>query len=210
MKQDVVFIMRYHTENDCKISKSKIQVTMGTAIYKTIKNDNIDVLIDSHSLQSRITELAVEITNDYAGQHFILVCILRGGVLFLSDLMRQISIPHHIDFMAVSSYVDGITKSEGRARITMDLLTDIENMNVILVEDIIDTGHTLKHVLNLLNSRSPKSLRVCTLLDKRIRREVDIEIDYIGFEIPDKFIVGYGLDDTEGYWRNLPYIGVNK
>ena len=156
---------------------------MGNAIYKTINNDNIDALIDSHTLQARITELSTEITKDYTGKDFILVCILRGGVLFLSDLMRQISIPHQIDFMAVSSYVDGITKSEGRVRITMDLLTDIEHMNVILVEDIIDTGHTLKQVLKLLKSRSPKSLRVCALLDKKDRREVEVDIDYIGFEI---------------------------
>ena len=180
---------------------------MTNATIETIANTKIDVLIDSKTLQARITELSKVITKDYQGQDFLMVCILSGGVMFLTDLMRQISIPHQIDFMAVASYLQGITKSEGRVRITMDLLTDIEHINVLLVEDIIDTGYTLKHVLELLNSRSPKSLRVCTLLDKHERREVDIKLDYIGFQIPDKFVLGYGLD-VDGYWRNLPYIGV--
>jgi len=183
---------------------------MDNPLLDTVTNNNIDTLIDPRSLQIRITELANEITTDYQNQEFLLVCILRGGVVFLTDLMRQIAIPHLIDFMAVSSYTDGRTKSEGRVRITMDLLTDIEHINVLLVEDIVDTGHTLKQVLELLNSRSPKSLRVCTLLDKHERREVDINIDYVGFQIPDKFVIGYGLDDENGYWRNLPYIGVAR
>ena len=183
---------------------------MDNPLLDTVTNNNIDTLIDPRSLQRRISELANEITTDYQNQEFLLVCILRGGVVFLTDLMRQIAIPHLIDFMAVSSYTDGRTKSEGRVRITMDLLTDIEHINVLLVEDIVDTGHTLKQVLELLNSRSPKSLRVCTLLDKHERREVDINIDYIGFQIPDKFVIGYGLDDENGYWRNLPYIGVAR
>ena len=183
---------------------------MDNPLLDTVTNNNIDTLIDPRSLQRRISELANEITTDYQNQEFLLVCILRGGVVFLTDLMRQIAIPHLIDFMAVSSYTDGRTKSEGRVRITMDLLTDIEHINVLLVEDIVDTGHTLKQVLELLNSRSPKSLRVCTLLDKHERREVDINIDYVGFQIPDKFVIGYGLDDENGYWRNLPYIGVAR
>lgn len=183
---------------------------MDNPLLDTVTNNNIDTLIDPRSLQKRITELANKITTDYQNQEFLLVCILRGGVVFLTDLMRQIAIPHLIDFMAVSSYTDGRTKSEGRVRITMDLLTDIEHINVLLVEDIVDTGHTLKQVLELLNSRSPKSLRVCTLLDKHERREVDINIDYVGFQIPDKFVIGYGLDDENGYWRNLPYIGVAR
>jgi len=183
---------------------------MPNPLLDTVTNNNIDTLIEPRSLQERITELANEITIDYQNQEFILVCILRGGVVFLTDLMRQISIPHLLDFMAVSSYTDGRTKSEGRVRITMDLLTDIEDFNVLLVEDIVDTGHTLKQVLELLNSRSPKSLRVCTLLDKHERREVDIKIDYVGFQIPDKFVIGFGLDDENGYWRNLPYIGVAR
>jgi hypoxanthine phosphoribosyltransferase len=183
---------------------------MDNPLLDTVTNNNIDTLIESRTLQERITELANEITIDYQNQEFLLVCILRGGVVFLTDLMRQISIPHRLDFMAVSSYADGRTKSEGRVRITMDLLTDIEDFNVLLVEDIVDTGHTLKQVLELLNSRSPKSLRVCTLLDKHERREVDIKIDYVGFQIPDKFVIGYGLDDENGYWRNLPYVGVAR
>ena len=130
---------------------------MGNPLLDTVTNSNIDTLIDSRTLQGRITELASQITKDYENKEFLLVCILRGGVVFLTDLMRQIPVPHLIDFMAVSSYTDGRTKSEGRVRITMDLLTDIEHMNVLLVEDIVDTGYTLTQVLELLNSRSPKS-----------------------------------------------------
>ncbi|HCU79694.1 MAG: hypoxanthine phosphoribosyltransferase [Chloroflexi bacterium] len=183
---------------------------MDNPLLYTVTNNDIDTLIDPKTLQTRITELAKDITRDYQNQDLLMVCILRGGVVFLTDLMRNIPIPHLIDFMAVSSYTDGRTKSEGRVRITMDLLTDIEDMNVLLVEDIVDTGYTLRQVLELLNSRSPRSLRVCTLLDKHERREVEVNIDYVGFQIPDKFVVGYGLDDQDGHWRNLPYIGVAR
>ncbi len=183
---------------------------MNNPLLDTVTNNNIDTLIDPRTLQTRISELAKEITSDYHNKELLLVCILRGGVVFLTDLMRQIPTPHLIDFMAVSSYTDGRTKSEGRVRITMDLLTDIEHMNVLLVEDIVDTGYTLRQVLELLKSRSPRSLRVCTLLDKHERREVEVNIDYVGFQIPDKFVVGYGLDDEHGHWRNLPYIGVAR
>ena len=174
-----------------------------------VKNTRIDTLIDEITLQARVSELGEQISRDYAGQDLILICILRGGVMFLTDLMRQLSIPHNIDFMAVASYGEGVRESDGMVRITMDLLTDIQDRNVLLVEDIVDTGYTLSHVLDLLRTRLPASLHVCCLLDKHERREVKVPIDYIGFQIPDEFVLGYGLD-MDQYWRNLPYIGVAR
>ncbi len=174
-----------------------------------VKNTRIDTLIDEITLQARVSELGEQISRDYAGQDLILICILRGGVMFLTDLMRQLSIPHNIDFMAVASYGEGVRESDGMVRITMDLLTDIQDRNVLLVEDIVDTGYTLSHVLDLLRTRLPASLHVCCLLDKHERREVKVPIEYIGFQIPDKFVLGYGLD-MDQYWRNLPYIGVAR
>ena len=135
----------------------------------------------------------------------LLVCILRGGVLFLTDLMRHIEIPHTVDFMAVSSYGINTRRSTGQARITLDLNTDIHERDVLLIEDIVDSGYTIKAVLDLLETRGPRSLRVCALLDKAERREVKVPIHYSGFVIPDKFIFGYGLDIDE-YYRNLPFI----
>lgn len=168
-----------------------------------------EILIDEHALQNRIVELGAQLTADYATLSPLLVCILRGGVMFMTDLMRQMQIPHSIDFMAVSSYDVGARISSGQTRIVMDLKTDITNRHVLLVEDIVDTGHTLAHVCGMLKARLPASLKVCTLLDKYERREVDVPIHYTGFRIPDKFVVGYGLDIDE-YWRSLPYIGVVK
>jgi hypoxanthine phosphoribosyltransferase len=167
----------------------------------------LEVLVDQESLQKRIAELGAEISRDYAGSKLLLVCILRGGVLFLTDLMRAITIPHAIEFMAVSSYGVGKRKSGGNVRITLDLNIDISEWNVLIVEDIIDSGHTLASVLEMLSIRHPKSLGVCTLLDKAERREVYIPIKYRGFEIPNKFVFGYGLDIDE-FYRNLPFIGV--
>jgi hypoxanthine phosphoribosyltransferase len=160
-------------------------------------------------LQSRIAELGQQISQDYAGRDLLLVCILKGGVLFLTDLMRNITIPHAINFMAVSSYGAGSRESTGAVRILMDLETNIEGRNVLLVEDIIDSGHTLAYITRVLRARNPNSLRVCTLLDKFERREVDVRLDYVGFQIPNKFVFGYGLDLDEVY-RNLPFIGVVK
>ena len=162
-------------------------------------------MITEAQLRHRIAELGARISEDYAGQDLLLVCILRGGVLFLTDLMRHIHIPHQIDFMAVSSYGAGARTSTGHVRINFDLQTDIYNKNVLLVEDIIDSGFTLKTVIDLLGTRHPKSLRVCTLLDKFERRLVDIPIDYCGFRIQDEFVFGYGLDIDE-YYRQLPFI----
>ncbi len=167
----------------------------------------LEVLVDQESLQKRIADLGAEISRDYAGGKLLLVCILRGGVLFLTDLMRAITIPHAIEFMAVSSYGVGKRESGGNVRITLDLNIDISEWNVLIVEDIIDSGHTLASVLEMLSIRHPKSLGVCTLLDKAERREVYIPIKYRGFEIPNKFVFGYGLDIDE-FYRNLPFIGV--
>ena len=166
-----------------------------------------EVLIDEKTLQNRIAELGKEISGDYAdSDDLLLICILRGGMVFLVDLMRQITIPHQVDFMAISSYRIGARESEGNVRLTLDLQTNIRDKDVLLVEDIIDSGHTISHVLELLSTRQPHSLKVCSLLDKVERREVAVPIDYRGFEIPNKFVFGYGLDIDE-FYRNLPFIG---
>jgi hypoxanthine phosphoribosyltransferase len=165
-----------------------------------------EVIIPADVLQKRIAELGVEISYDYKGKNLHLICILRGGVLFLADLMRQITVEHTIDFMAVSSYGVGARKTTGQVRIALDLKEDIQNRDVLLVEDIVDSGYTIASVLEILNTRRPKSLSVCTLLDKESRREVEVPIHYRGFTIPDKFVFGYGLDIDE-YYRNLPFIG---
>lgn len=166
-----------------------------------------EILVDPQQLKARIKELGKEISNDYRGEEVLLICILRGGVLFLTDLMREIDIPLAVDFMAVSSYGTGARESSGSVRITLDLNTNLEGRNVILVEDIVDSGRTIASVIELLATRHPKSLVVCTLLDKESRREVDVPISYRGFSIPNKFVFGYGLDIDE-YYRNLPFIGV--
>jgi len=166
-----------------------------------------EILVSESNLQKRISELGLEISHDYRGEEILLICILRGGVMFLTDLIRHISIPVAIEFMAVSSYGAGKRESSGEVRITLDLNTNIYNRNVLVVEDIIDSGHTLDSVLEILETRHPKSLHVCTLLDKAERREVNVPIRYRGFIIPNKFVFGYGLDLDE-YYRNLPFIGV--
>jgi hypoxanthine phosphoribosyltransferase len=166
-----------------------------------------EVLIDEPSLQARIAELGAEISRDYIGHNLLLICILRGGVPFMVDLSRHITVPHMIDFMAVSSYGVGKRQSSGFARVTLDLQTDIRGKDVLLVEDIVDSGHTIASVLELLSTRQPESLKVCTLLDKPERREAYVPIAYRGFEIPNKFVFGYGLDLDE-YYRNLRFVGV--
>ena len=166
-----------------------------------------EVLIDGQSLQKRIKELGAEISEDYPDGNLLLICILRGGVPFMVDLSRAITTPHMMDFMAVSSYGAGARQSSGSARVTLDLQTDIGGKNVLLVEDIIDSGHTIASVLNMLKTRNPKSLKVCALLDKPERREAEVPIDYLGFTIPNKFVFGYGLDLDE-YHRNLDFVGV--
>lgn len=166
-----------------------------------------EVLIDEETLQARIKELGVEISADYTDDNLLLICILRGGVPFLVDLSRHITSPHMMDFMAVSSYGVGKRESSGTVRVTLDLQTDIRNKDVLLVEDIVDSGHTISSVLEMLNLRQPHTLKLCALLDKPERRESEVDIHYRGFEIPNKFVFGYGLDLDE-YYRNLGFIGV--
>jgi len=175
-----------------------------------ILEEHVDhILIDQDRLHARVAELAAEISRDYADvKDLLLVCVLKGAVMFLSDLCRQLTIPHAIDFMAVSSY-GASTESSGIVRIIMDLETSILDRHVLIVEDIIDSGRTLDYITRNLLTRGPSSLRICSLLDKRERREIPIPVDYIGFEIPDEFVIGYGLDFVELY-RNLPFIGVLK
>jgi hypoxanthine phosphoribosyltransferase len=163
-----------------------------------------EILIDEPTLQKRIAELAAEINHDYHGETVHLICILRGGVIFLTDLMRHLTLLNSVDFMAISSY-GAARQTTGQVRITMDLVENISGRNVLLVEDIVDSGYTIASVLDLLKTRHPKTLRVCTLLDKPERREVSVPIHYRGFTIPNKFVFGYGLDLDE-YYRNLPFI----
>jgi len=174
-----------------------------------LKEDVAEVLITEEELQARIAELGKAISADYQGRDLLAVCILRGAVIFLSDLIRQIAVPHEIDFMAVSSYGGTSTESSGVVRILMDLTTSIEGRDVLIVEDIVDTGLTLDYIIDNLKTRRPASLRTCALLNKHERRKVDVPLDYVGFDIPNKFVVGYGLDYDEKY-RNLPFIGVLK
>jgi hypoxanthine phosphoribosyltransferase len=164
-------------------------------------------LIDEETLQARIQELGTEISADYQDKDLILLCILKGGILFLTDLMRHLTVPHEIDFLAVSSYGRESRESTGVVRILKDLDEPIDDRHVLIVEDIIDTGHTLNYITRNLAARQPASVKICTLLDKAERREVEIPIDYTGFVIPNKFVFGYGLDLDEKF-RNLPFIGV--
>jgi hypoxanthine phosphoribosyltransferase len=168
-------------------------------------NQPADILISEETLQARVAELGAAISRDYAQGDLLLLCILRGGVVFLSDLMRQVSIPLAIEFMALSSYGIGDRASTGNVRITLDLNTPIADRDVLIIEDIVDSGHTLAAVLELLRARHPRSLEVCVLLNKAEKREVAIPIKYIGFSIPDRFVFGYGLD-IDDHFRNIPYI----
>ena len=170
--------------------------------------DIAHVLLSEEQIHARTQELGAKISADYAGRELSLICVLKGGVVFLADLIRSVHIPVRIDFMATSSY-GAATQSSGVVRILKDLDMTIEGRNVLIVEDIIDTGHTLTYLVRILHERRPASLRICTLLNKPERREIEMPIDYVGFDIPNEFVVGYGLDYNERY-RNLPYIGVLK
>jgi hypoxanthine phosphoribosyltransferase len=167
-----------------------------------------EILITEDEIKARIKELGILISKDYKEKFPLLICILRGAFLFLADLIRKTSIPLSIDFMAISTYA-GKTESSGEVKILKDLDTSIEGRHVLIIEDIVDTGLTMDSVTRLLKTRKPKSLKICTLLDKVERRRIKVNIDYFGFKIPNKFVVGYGLDYEEKY-RNLPYIGVLK
>jgi hypoxanthine phosphoribosyltransferase len=172
----------------------------------TLADDVEAVLIDADQIAARIQMLAGRITADYAERDPVLVSVLKGSIIFLGDLVRRLDFPLAIDLMEVSSY-GGATESSGLVRILKDLSRSIEGRDVLVVEDIIDTGLTLNYLLGYLRGKSPASIAVCALLDKPARRLVDIPIDYLGFQIPDRFVVGYGLDFDERY-RNLPFIGV--
>jgi hypoxanthine phosphoribosyltransferase len=171
---------------------------------ETVKDAVGEVLIEADALQARIAELGAEISSEYEGRDLLLIGVLKGAVFFLSDLMRQIDIPCEVDFMAVASY-GSATESSGVVRILKDLDTPIEGRDVLIVEDIVDSGLTLQYLLRTLAARGPASLEVCALLTKPARRTVDLPTRYIGFEIPDKFAIGYGLDHAERY-RNLPFV----
>jgi len=168
--------------------------------------DKVKELIPEAEITKRIRELGEQISRDYEGKELHVICILKGGVFFMCELVKHITVPVTHDFMSVSSYGDG-TVSSGRIKIVKDLDDSIQEKEVLIVEDIIDSGRTLHHLLQLLRPRNPKSIRLCTLLDKPDRREVEIPVDYTGFSIPDLFVVGYGLDYAQHY-RNLPYVGV--
>ena len=168
--------------------------------------ETIRVLVSEEDVDARIKVLGEKISRDYAGRQVHLICILKGGVFFMCELAKRISVPVSMDFISVSSYGDD-TKSSGIVRIAKDLDESIEGKDVLIVEDIIDSGRTLYYLIDVLRKRNPNSVHLCTLLDKPERRVRDVKVDYVGFEIPDEFVVGYGLDYAQKY-RNLPYIGV--
>lgn len=168
--------------------------------------ETIKVLVPEEEVDKKIAELGKQISEDYAGKEVHLICILKGGVFFMCELAKRITVPVSMDFMSVSSYGDS-TSSSGIVKIVKDLDESLEGKDVIIVEDIIDSGRTLYHLMEVLQKRNPKSMRLCTLLDKPERRVKDVKVDYVGFNIPDEFVVGYGLDYAQKY-RNLPYIGV--
>jgi len=168
--------------------------------------ETIRPMISEEEIKERIVALGKEISEDFAGKRIHLICVLRGGAFFMCELAKFITVPVSIDFMCLSSYGDS-TQSSGVVRIAKDLDDSIEEKEVLIVEDIIDTGRTLHYLIDVLKQRHPKSITLCTLLDKPDRREIEVPVDYIGFSIPDEFVVGYGLDYAQRY-RNLPYIGV--
>lgn len=167
------------------------------------------ILVSEEQLRQKVAELGAQISRDYEGRDLLMVSILKGGAVFMADLMRTVSIPCAIDFMVVSSYGGANTESTGLVKIVKDLDADLSGKDVLIVEDILDTGITLSNLLPMLRLRNPSSVKLCTILSKPSRRKADIEPDYLGFEVPDEFVVGYGLDFDEKY-RNLPYVGVLK
>ncbi len=164
-----------------------------------------EILLDEKTIEKRVAELGAQISRDYAGEELLVVVLLRGGITFAADLTRNMTIPHSLDCMSLSSYGVGYYATSGNVRVNLDLLTNIEGLNVLLVEDIIDSGRTLAHVMQMLRTREPKSLKSCVLLDKKYRREVPVEVDYVGFDVPDKYVFGYGIDIDEQY-RYLRFI----
>ena len=163
------------------------------------------VLFDEKTIEKRVSELGAQISTDYRDEELLIICLLRGGIIFTADLTRHLTIPHTLDCMALSSYGVGRYASSGNVRVNLDLHSNIEGLHVLLVEDIVDSGRTLAHVLDMLRTRQPKSLKVCVLLDKKYRREVPVQVDYVGFDVPDKYVFGYGIDIDEHY-RHLRFI----
>lgn len=176
---------------------------------QSMHQDIDHILVSEEQMKAKVTELGARISADYEGKDLLLVSILKGAVVFMADLMRAVTIPCGIDFMVVSSYGGANTSSTGLVKIIKDLDQDLSGKDVLIVEDILDTGITLSHLMPMLQMRNPNSLRLCTILSKPSRRKADIKPDYCGFEVPDEFVVGYGLDYDEKY-RNLPYVGVLK
>lgn len=168
--------------------------------------DKVRVLLSEQEVNKRIAEIGTKISKDYEGKAVHLICVLKGGVFFTCELAKRITVPVSLDFMSVSSYGAG-TQSSGVVKIVKDLDEPLDGKNVLIVEDIIDSGRTLSYLIEILQKRNPNSIRLCTLLDKPERRVADVKVDYVGFDIPDEFVVGYGLDYDQKY-RNLPYIGV--
>ena len=169
-------------------------------------SERLVTMLSSEEIAARVRELGAQITQDYAGKPLVLVCVLKGSFVFAADLMRTIDLPLRVDFLGVRSYGEG-TESSGVVQITQDLSKPIEHEDVLLVEDIVDTGLTIAHLMDLLRTRQPRSVKVCSLLHKPARARIEVKIDYLGFTIEDKFVVGYGLDFAEKH-RNLPYIGL--
>ena len=183
-------------QKECRLSVSQTELERGVS----------EVLVEEEALRARVAELGEEISSDYAGRDLLLVGVLKGAVFFMADLMRQLTVPCEVDFMAISSY-GAASDSSGVVRILKDLDIPLDGRHVLVVEDIIDSGLTLSYLMRNLRARQPASLEVCALLTKPGRREIDVPVRYVGFEIPNRFVVGYGLDYAERY-RNLPYVGV--
>lgn len=177
-------------------------------LVDNLRADMAEILLEEAQIQERVRDLGRQIAEDYSGKNLLVVGILKGAIVFLADLLRSIDLKARLDFMAVSSYGDAV-QSSGIVRILKDLEQSLEGKDVLIVEDIVDSGLTLNYLVQNLQSRRPASLKVCTFLDKPERRKVDVRVDYLGFSIPDKFVVGYGLDYAEKY-RNLPFVGVLK
>lgn len=174
----------------------------------SMRNDILKILLSEEELRAKCAEMGAQISRDYAGKNLLLVTVLKGAVVYLTDLMRCIDIPCDIDFMVVSSYGSGV-KTSGVVKIVKDLDTDLSGKDLLIVEDILDTGLTLSYLKNMLADRNPASIKIAALLDKPSRRKADIQADYVGYEVPDEFVVGYGLDYDEKY-RNLPFVGILK
>lgn len=213
-KSNIIWVVGHQINQDYRVTRNtkrllKLEIKEKEIVKEQggIEMEQIGkILIDEETIAKRVAEMGAEITKDYQGKELVVICILRGGVIFMSDLVKQIKLPLYMDFMAVSSYGMS-TKSSGIVRILKDLNEDIEGKDVLIVEDIVDTGLTLHYLVDYIKSRNPRSVKVCCFLDKPSRRKVDVEVDYVGFEIPDKFVVGYGLDYAQKY-RNLPYVSV--